>query len=266
MEKTIKKIFPGYKVKRKLGEGGFAHVFLTTKKKKSYVIKLIDITKSQVKELTKNEIAVMRYLGNQQDYFPKLYDTAFNKEYSALLMEYIPGMDLFDFVMNHHLTEVEWIPVFLKICYAVFYLHLNEIAHNDLKLENIMIQENRDIRIIDFGLASTLHQDLQDHFGIHRNARFGMGNSSTIAPERLMPDTVSIDLQKSDLFSLGCIFYAVLCDRYPYGNDSFYLLNIDYQPPELYGYKLNDIIMKMIQRDYRARPEWIEIISTLKNN
>lgn len=78
-----------------------------------------------------------------------------------LFMELAKGRELFDYVRNKgRLPEEHAAKIFYQIVLAVKYLHDNGIAHRDIKTENIMIDENYNAKLLDFGLAKTF--DIED--------------------------------------------------------------------------------------------------------
>lgn len=68
-------------------------------------------------------------------------------------MEYISEETLFDYIAKHqdHLDETTAQVIFSQLCDALTYLHRNNVCHRDIKLQNIMIDENLNIKLIDFG-------------------------------------------------------------------------------------------------------------------
>lgn len=102
----------------------------------------------------------------------------------------------------------EWVEVFLEIAKGLLYIHENGISHRDLKPQNILINKNKEVKIIDFGI-SIFQKDLDE-----KDPQF-LGTLPYMAPEQTgylqkQPD------QRSDIYSLGVIFYECLVGSNPF--------------------------------------------------
>ena len=71
-------------------------------------------------------------------------------------MEFINGGELFDYIVKHNkVAEVEACKIFQELIAGVEYLHKLNIVHRDLKPENLLLDHNKNIKIVDFGLSNT---------------------------------------------------------------------------------------------------------------
>ena len=94
-------------------------------------------------------------------------------------MEYIEGQDLFQFLEEKgNLPEIEVAKIFYKILLALDHIHSQGVIHRDLKLENIMIDEDENPKIIDFGLSKDTNLDEKVETNI-------VGSKIYMAPEIL---------------------------------------------------------------------------------
>jgi serine/threonine protein kinase len=109
------------------------------------------------------------------------------------------------------LTEAEAARIFAQLVEGVDYLHQNGIIHRDLKLENILLDKNRNIKIIDFGFANVI-QGISD--GLLMTS---CGSPCYAAPELVMKDEYVGEL--ADIWSCGIILYAMLCGTLPFEDD-----------------------------------------------
>ena len=75
------------------------------------------------------------------------------------VMEYVPGMPVTAYVREHHLSIRESLALFLKICAAVEVAHRNRIVHRDLKRSNILVNEEGEPKLLDFGIAKLLEEN-----------------------------------------------------------------------------------------------------------
>lgn len=131
----------------------------------------------------------------------------------ALIFEYFPGIDLFEYLKTSDCNIKDEINFYEQFIDAVEYMHKIGIAHMDLKLENIMVDTiNKKIKIIDFGESHVFHDTthietiIQKH-GIH-------GSEPYIAPEEFLEDYY--DPEKVDVWSCGIILYEILYINMPW--------------------------------------------------
>lgn len=170
-----------------------------------------------------NEIEILQSLNHKN--IIKLFDVVEDKDSIQLIMEYIPGQDLFSIIeaatlfqddLVSGLSEVDAKAVFSQVLEGVRYLHANQIVHNDLKPENIWISGDKDqifVKILDFGLSAKLScKDAACHSG-------SSGTVEYAAPElsaKFSSSRKSVkDMLKADCWSLGILLYVMLFAEYP---------------------------------------------------
>jgi serine/threonine protein kinase len=123
------------------------------------------------------------------------------------------GKDLFDYIAkrNYKLPEERAKAIIYQIMLGVRYLHSFGIVHRDLKLENIMMTESNDHgqpKIVDFGLSKII--------GPSETATEPFGTLGYVAPEVLKKSPYSFSC---DIWSLGCILYALLSGSLPFDHN-----------------------------------------------
>lgn len=131
--------------------------------------------------------------------------------YNCIIFEYCNGNTLFNYIINSKIdfyTDKKLQDYFTQIISAVEYIHNNNVAHLDLKLENIMIT-NDVVKIIDFGEACCCNDNVNDGkiIGIH-------GTKPYIAPEEYI--LTSFDGMKGDIWALGIILYEMVYKSFPW--------------------------------------------------
>jgi hypothetical protein len=116
-------------------------------------------------------------------------------------MEYIAGRDLYSATEGVPCERI--VELVVQVCRALSYLHSRRIVHSDLKPGNLLVDEDGQVRVLDFGIASggTL-----------------MGTPPYMAPEMFLTDA-AID-HRADLYGLGIVAYQLLCRRLPFVADS----------------------------------------------
>jgi len=142
----------------------------------------------------------------------KLLDHFENEEYIFLVMEYIKGGNLNNFLFNHHakLTEEILANYMMQIANALTYLHKYGIMHRDIKPDNLMLSEDyKSIKIMDFGLSKII--------GPQERVSDGFGTLAFVAPEVLVRKPYN---QKVDIWSLGVIIFYSICLKLPFDDEN----------------------------------------------
>jgi calcium-dependent protein kinase len=241
-----------------IGSGSFGKVRLFVErqcKSFKYAIKTIkkDIFNQYHIQSLKNEIEILRSLDHPN--IVKYFETYEDENYLHIVMEYIPGDNLFKVLtqkLNHKLTERQISQIMTCLLKAVLFLHLNGIIHRDLKPENIVFSEPgnyKSLKLIDFGLS------------IQQNAKKEKRRVGT--PYYMAPEMIDGNYVKaSDIWSIGVIMYIMVTGKQPfYGRGKQEVLNKvkngKYDIKSLYYSKcsnsVKDLIRKMLVTDPRKR-------------
>lgn len=239
---------------QKINSGGFGDVFLVVNKntKKKCVMKVI---KKNVNVDFKKEVTILEKLKKNNN-ISEIYDYKFNENYMIIIMEYIEGKELFEYINKYLLKEDIVKNIFYKILCGMKYIHDNNIIHKDIKPENILVNnifdENCVVKIIDFGLA-----DFCDDFITLDKI---CGSCEYIAPEVYQKKYN----KKSDIFSLGIILYTMLCGEHPLYTSENKIKNTKIFSEERWrlfnNIKLKNLIKRMLSINYENRPSIDEII------
>ena len=160
--------FGSYTLGQTLGEGEFGKVKLGWQKNSGVqvAIKLIrretlGTNPSRMPKIQR-EINILETL--QHPNIVKLHEMIPTPEYIGIILEYASGGELFDYILNHrYLKDPVARKLFAQLVSGVGYLHKKGIIHRDLKLENLLLDRNRNIIITDFGFANTF--DPNDELG-----------------------------------------------------------------------------------------------------
>lgn len=124
-------------------------------------------------------------------------------------MEYAKGISLREYYRNtkeHRISEPVCKKVFYQLAEAMSYLHSNHIAHRDIKLENIIIDKNYNVKLFDFGFGVyNPHDELQTFF---------CGTPNYMPPEIFQKIKYKPEL--ADLWSLGVLLYKMIAGEFPY--------------------------------------------------
>ena len=138
----------------------------------------------------------------------KLYEVFEDIIYYYVVTEICKGGELFDELMKFQkFTEGIAAGYMHQILQALIYCHSNKICHRDLKPENVLLEEQGVIRVIDFGLAVSYSEGLNQV----------LGTAYYIAPEIIEKKTYD---EKCDIWSLGVIMYVLLTGYPPFNGNS----------------------------------------------
>ncbi|CAL8073175.1 unnamed protein product [Calicophoron daubneyi] len=191
-----------------LAEGSFGvlYVAIHAITRQKVAIKILDKRKLGAEVFrVRSEIEALKQLNHK--YIYKLYQVIETDYYFYLVVEYLSGGELFDYIIEKgHLTEVEARVIFRQIVSAIGYIHSKGFAHRDLKPENILLDSDQNVRIIDFGLCAKN--------SVNTMLNTFCGSFAYAAPEVLANKEYSGSA--ADLWSLGVILYTLLCGCLPF--------------------------------------------------
>jgi serine/threonine protein kinase len=204
-----------YKVDGLLNKGGMSILYLAVnpETKKTIAIKVLSpayVTHPELVELFVKEAKIIALSDHPN--IIKLYGQGEWEGGLYIAMEFIQGVSLRQFILQHSLSLRRSIEIILQVAYALCHLHTHGVIHRDLKPENILITEDGEIKVIDFGIAR-LHEE-----STHRVERQGsglIGTPSYMSPEQKEdPSKASFS---ADIYSLGVIAYELILGRLSYG-------------------------------------------------
>ncbi|KAK9894120.1 Pkinase-domain-containing protein, partial [Cystobasidium minutum MCA 4210] len=212
-----KVFFGDYQLLHTLGEGEFGKVKLGVHAQRwgeEVAIKLIK--KGNVNDAAKSlkvqrEIDVLRMI--KHPHIVRLVDVVETDRYIGIVLEYASGGELFEYILAHkHLRENVACKLFAQLVSGVGYLHSKKIVHRDLKLENLLLDRNRNIIITDFGFANRFNDAGSDLMAT------SCGSPCYAAPELVLQDGQYVG-SAVDVWSCGVILYAMLAGYLPYDDD-----------------------------------------------
>ena len=220
-----------------LGKGSFGEVYLTTKRGRREYFATKKMSRSQMdqpsfKKYFDNEIGILRSLNHPN--IVKIEDLKVTKNHYFLVMEYVNGGSLTDCLENYKKMYGQAFPegivqyLMKQIVDAIKYIHSRKIIHRDLKLDNIMVNFYSDkdkndlimmraeIKIIDFGFATRLNNQLQT-FSVVGSPY----NMDPLILKRYSGDINKLGYDsKADIWSLGTICYEMLIGERAFNADS----------------------------------------------
>ena len=206
-----------YEIGKVIGKGAYASVKICKNKitQEKFAMKIYEkkiLNDNIKKKCILREIEILKKLNHPN--IVKLYDTIISDKNILLIQELVNGISLRDFynkeIRNQkNISEKKYkiLTILFKQIFSAFdYIHKKNIFHRDIKLENILLTKNYEIKIIDFG------------FGLYnpRNylQKFFCGTPNYMAPEIIMKK--EYDGQKADMWSLGILLYKLFCADFPF--------------------------------------------------
>ncbi|KAF9385988.1 hypothetical protein CPC16_007767, partial [Podila verticillata] len=157
------------------------------------------------------EISVLRTIRHPN--IISLFDVIETERYIGIVIEYASGGELFDHILAHrYLKERDACRLFAQLMSGVHYLHSKHIVHRDLKLENLLLDRNRNIIITDFGFANQFDSNSRDLMST------SCGSPCYAAPELVISDGLYVG-SGVDIWSCGVILYAMLAGYLPFDDD-----------------------------------------------
>jgi eukaryotic-like serine/threonine-protein kinase len=200
----------GYRLLKKLGEGGMSQVFLAEKADDGaqHVLKLARISEHDDGENMQRFLSE-HALVSQIDHpsIAKIFSLGFSDTHAYIAMEYFPNGDLRRLLAKPVAPEVA-VAAILQVASALAPVHEKGIVHRDLKPDNVMIRANGSLALADFGIAKHLQTLLNET--AHGEV---FGTPVYIAPEQATGKEVD---HRADLYSLGAMFYELLVGKSPY--------------------------------------------------
>jgi tetratricopeptide (TPR) repeat protein/predicted Ser/Thr protein kinase len=204
-----------YEILELLGQGGMGAVYKARDREVNQLVALKVIrpdlaSNPAIIERFKQELILARQVTHRN--VIRIYDLAEADGVKFITMEYVEGEDLRTIVHEKKkLSPEESVEVMRQVCRALEAAHSVGVIHRDLKPQNIMRDKTGRVLVMDFGLARTLEGSGMTQTGAM------VGTLEYMSPEQALSETLD---QRSDLFTVGLIFYELLTGKMPFKADS----------------------------------------------
>ncbi|KAG9018236.1 hypothetical protein FRB90_011805 [Tulasnella sp. 427] len=254
--------FGPYLLLQTLGEGEFGKVKLGLHMEYGEEVAVKLIRRGSVDNAVRfskieREIEVLRHLKHPN--IVRLYDVIETDKYIGIIIEYASGGELFDHILAHrYLREKDAAKLFAQLISGVSYLHAKKIVHRDLKLENLLLDRNRNVIITDFGFANKFEHKADDLM------QTSCGSPCYAAPELVISEGLYVG-SAVDIWSCGVILYAMLAGYLPFDDDPAnpdgdninllykYIINTKLTFPEYVSAEARDLLGLMLVPDPARR-------------
>ncbi len=259
-----------YQIIEELGKGGMGKVYKVLDKdiKEKVALKLLSpeiASDEKTIERFSNELKFARKISHRN--VCRMYDLGKEEGTRYITMEYVPGEDLKRLVRKvGQLSAGKTIFIAKQLCEGLAEAHHLGIVHRDLKPQNIMIDEEGNARIMDFGIARSLKAKGVTGSGVM------IGTPEYMSPEQA--EVKEVD-QRSDIYSLGVILYEMVTAQVPFKGETPLSIAMKHKsqaprdPKEINAQlseDLSHVIMKCMEKDRNKRYQNVEdILSELIN-
>ncbi|MBN1898866.1 MAG: protein kinase, partial [Spirochaetes bacterium] len=245
-----------YEILEKTGEGGMSLVFKARDKEKktNVAIKFLKpgVTSSYIEDRIrfKKEVEVVSKFNHPN--IVKIFSAGEYKQIPFIVMELLEGESLYDILSRSRVfTTRETVIIIKQILDALSYVHFRGVIHRDLKPANVMIMANKNVKLLDFGIA--LVKELSE---IKKEEEV-LGTFGYMSPEATGIVNKPVD-ERSDLYSLGILFYRLVTGDLPFkGKRTSEILHkqvamTPQRPGELnkdLSKEMDNVIMKLLEKE-----------------
>ncbi|HPY75477.1 MAG: serine/threonine protein kinase [Planctomycetes bacterium] len=232
-KKTLESI-GGYDLIEVVACGGMGVIYKATRPEtpETYALKQLHQSIESDKELWKRFVQEATLVANlEHPNIVKFYDFGIDSEHLYLVMEYISGISLSHRIRRGSISIQEAVHIVKNILQGLSYAHSKGIIHRDIKPSNIMIKNDGQILILDFGLAKKL---VSNRVGITKSGQ-SIGTPQYMSPEQTTGKSEHLDV-RTDIYSVGTVFYEMLTGSTPFKGDTpleilYKVINGDFMYP-----------------------------------
>ena len=269
-----KKLDGRYEIQELIGVGGMANVYKAHERaaNRTVAVKILRdeyLSNEELLRRFKNESKAIAVLSHPN--IVKVYDVIFADKVYAIVMEYIDGITLKEYIEQQHVLKwKEAVHFTVQILRALQHAHDKGIVHRDIKPQNIMLLEDGTIKMMDFGIARFARSETKT---ITDRA---IGSVHYISPEQACGEVTD---EKTDIYSVGVMLFEMLTGELPFDADrpvTVAIQQIQAQPkrprqinpniPE----GLEEITVRAMQKDrsrrYQSAAEMLRDIDEFKKN
>lgn len=207
-------------------------------------------TGSLYRKMFFNEARIAGMLDNK--YIIPVYDAGIEDNFLYIVMEHVKNAK----TLRQYCDPEDLLPIskvleiIYKCCRALDYAHTRDVIHRDIKPSNILLTEDMDVRISDFGIAQIIRADATQFVGL-------MGSPLYMSPEQISEQPLT---NQTDLYSLGALMYELLTGHPPFYAQTIPAianLILNEEPPLMRSYRhdIPEALEPIIKRALAKRPE-----------
>ena len=263
-------ILERFRVVEHLGRGGMGSVYKVEDIETCTMFALKFLHKQQTNDATWRRFDIEAKTANKLDHpnLIKVHESGLLPDGQPFfIMDLVPGESLAHILKARgRLTLNQAVKLFIQVGFALSYAHANGVIHRDIKPSNIMLQKQGNdtslgvVKVVDFGIAKLTGQDEFNEQTLTKTGEI-FGSPLYMSPEQCMGSAVD---HRSDLYSLGCVFYEALTGAPPLVGDSALSTMMKHQSENALSLKeaslgiefpqqIEHIIGKLLAKDIHAR-------------
>ncbi|ODQ67196.1 kinase-like protein [Nadsonia fulvescens var. elongata DSM 6958] len=242
-----------YNVSKLIGQGSFGKVYLASHK--------FTNTKVVLKSLPKNTPNLVREIHHHRQFkhphIARLYEIIVTESVVWMVLEYCQGDELYKYLIeNGRIPRDQARRIFSQLCGAVGYTHFKGCAHRDLKLENILLDKHRNVKLCDFGFIR--------EYSPKSLLETVCGTTCYMAPEMLLRKNYSGEAV--DVWSLGVILYVLMTGEMPFEEETdtetgINIITKEPSYPSIISAEDLPFLKALLSKDPKKRPKLNDILS-----
>lgn len=204
-----------YKIKSMIGGGGMANVYLAddTILNREVAIKVLRLEYANDTEfITRFDREAQAASSLSHPNIVNIYDVGEDDHILYMVMEYVDGYTLKEYIQKFGpLSIEESVHIMQQITQAIAHAHAYDLVHRDIKPQNILIDHHGQVKVTDFGIAVALSATALT------KTNSVLGSVHYLSPEQARGGLAT---KKSDIYSLGIVFYELLTGKLPFSGES----------------------------------------------
>jgi len=262
---------PHYSRERLLGEGGMGKVYLAQDNQLQRQVAIKELTYQPKDEEVNHALQEARLLARvNHSNIIQIYNVHDEGDHISLVMEYFNSKTLTQFQQEAYTTLVQKLDLLQQLSAGLAAAHKNDVIHCDLKPSNILVNDQGQLKITDFGIALLATNESQNSEPSASNNPLQFGSLLFMSPEQIKLQAVDY---RSDIFSFGIIAYQLMVGSHPfaYGNNGGSAADVakricEHTPEHAKNLMLNapsaltDLLMEMLVKPLEQRTLTAEAI------
>ncbi|CAI6341829.1 unnamed protein product [Periconia digitata] len=243
-----------YALGRLIGKGSFGKVYLASHK-------LTNGSRVVLKSAKKDDSNLAREIHHHRQFthphIARLYEVIVTESLVWLVLEYCQGDELYNYLLDKGPLDPPKVQrIFTQLVGAVSYVHNKSCVHRDLKLENILLDNHENVKLVDFGFT-------REYEGKSNYLQTWCGTVCYSAPEMLKGEKYAGE--KVDVWSLGIILYALLVGELPFDDDDemvtkMRILKEEPKYPESFPPQAKELCQILLSKRPLLRPTLADIL------
>lgn len=266
-----KRISGRYKVLEMIGGGGMSNVYLAHDMilDRDVAIKVLRYDFADEQELNRRfQREALSATSLAHPNIVSIYDVGEDDKLHYIVMEYVKGQTLKQYIMEHApISPERSVAIMKQLTSAISHAHANQIVHRDIKPQNILLDEHGMAKVTDFGIAMALSATS------FTQTNSVLGTVHYLSPEQARGGTAT---KKSDLYALGIVLYELLTGELPFSGESAVSIALKHLQTETPSVRernpvipqsLENVVLKATAKDplhrYRSADDMLDDLNTV---